>query len=491
MTSETLQGHWWKPNDYENRVGGKLALRDEELFRLEIFSEFGDPPYDLSSRRIKQIPKILGVTTDGREVTLIGCQRDNLNDNWNQGARNISSEYVSSRAIIGYQFENHNPAFDFVEVSFPYQEDWARFEGLDVGFQTNRGIVDSGSKFQITFTFPETVSGYIDDYEISLKVNGDTNITRFRGASIDLDSRFKIDPKRPRVVLDEYIEAISILNNFLAFATDRPIAPIEIKGKINDRDASIHYPTEGIRKEEAQVHPYSLLFHFAYISGDFSGALQRWFEISDEMKPVIDLLLGTYFNNQMYENNAFLSLSQAVESYHRFTRKGRYHSEYKYEKVLDDLVSFLYRGLDNIYNHSGSVHGSPGTSSSAKNLKTLDEMYNLENSFKNKMKDGTLKYANEYSLRRRLSELVEEQRPILEELPYNIVNRQGEAIATRNYLTHYDPGLRSRAVEGGEITKLTWGLQQILEVALLKRIGIHEDVIERRLNFKYKRKSIS
>lgn len=491
MPTETLRGHWWIPNEYENRVGGTLELYDEDLFRLEIFSEFGDPPYAFNNQSIKEIPKILGVTTDGREVTLINCRRDNYNDTRKQGTRNVSSVYVSSRAIVGYSFENENPAFDAVDVSFPYQEDWTRPSGLDVGFQTHQGLIDSGARFQVSFTFPDSVTGFVNDYEISLKVHGETNVTRFRGAGIDLDCRFKIDPKRPRVVVDEYLEIISKLNNFLAFATDRAIAPVEIEGEIDGNEASIYYPTEGTRNDESTVHPSSLLFHYSHISQDFSKALQTWFEISNQLKPVIDLYLGTRFNNRMYENNAFLSLSQAVESYHRFTRMGRYHSEYKYNQVLDDMVSFLCRDIGDIYNHSGSVHGSTPPTSYIGDLKTLDEMYNLDNSFINKMKDGTLKYANEYSLRRRLSELVEEHRTILENLPYNIVNRQDEVIATRNYFTHYDPGLKSRAVESGEVTKLTWGLQQIVEVALLKRIGIHPEVIENRLNFKYSRKSIS
>lgn len=491
MEEVEYQGHWWLPGQSNDRVGGVLHFHPDEMPRLSLFQALDNNPENFDSDSALTFPKLVGLTTEGTPVTLVNCKRDKYNSSSNQQDANTSSEYVLSYVLLGYRFENENPAFDTLNVGFPYQEDWSRLSSLDMSFQINQNArVKPGHEFSISYTVPDSPSAWVDDIEISLKMDGKTNFTRFRESAISLESYFEIDPKRPQVPLSEYMDWVAKLNNFLALACDRAIAPKTIEGIIDGTDVEIRYPTEGIREAESQVNPFSFLFHYHYISGNFSDVLSKWFWMSEELKPALDLYFGAQFNQRMYENNTFLSLAQAVESYHRFTKSGQYQSDYKYEEIYDDFKSFLYGDLDEVYNHTGSLK-SGGSLGVGKNLKNLDEMYNLDNDFINKMKDGTLKYANEYSLRKRLSELVDDHISIINDLPYNIADKQGEVIDTRNYLTHYDPSLKSRASTGKELTKLTWGLQQLLEVCLLDQIGIHEDIIRQRLNFKYGRKMIT
>jgi len=492
MESKEYQGHWWLPGEFDNRSGGVLNFHPEQLSRLSLFSALNTDPKYTGSDSIFTTSKIFGQTTDGSPITLLNCKRDKYNTNFTEFGRQTNSEIVASYILDGYLYENQNPAFDSLKISFPFLEDWARLNVLDQSFQTNStGRIKPSHKMSISYTFPEIPSGMVEDLEISLVSSGDINTTFYRSVSIDLDSYMKINPQRNRVPLSEYLDWISKLNNFVAFATDRPVAPEAIEGEIDGTEVNLRYPTEGIRNAGSNIHPYSFLFNYHHISLNFPDAISEWFTMSEELKPVLDLYFGTQFREDMYENNSFLSLSQAVESYHRLTRSGRYHSEYKYDEVLEDFKTFLYRNPEQIYDHSGSLKSSRSAVSGLSNLKNLREMYNLENDFVNKMKDGTLKFANEYSLRKRLSELVEENKSLIEDLPYNIVDKQGEIIDTRNYLTHYAPDLKYRASQGEDLRKLTWGLQQLLEVCLLRRIGIHESVITERLKFKYDRKQIA
>lgn len=106
------------------------------------------------------------------------------------------------------------------------------------------------------------------------------------------------------------------------------------------------------------------------------------------------------------------------------------------------------------------------------------------------MKDGAFKYGNEYSLDKRLREIINDHKPLLENLPLNVINHRRAIVETRNHLTHYNEEKYDDVAEGAELQRLTWRLQQLVEVCLLTEIGIPESHIENRLTYRYRDRSI-
>ncbi len=116
----------------------------------------------------------------------------------------------------------------------------------------------------------------------------------------------------------------------------------------------------------------------------------------------------------------------------------------------------------------------------------------LDPGFKQSLKKGRLRYANEYSLRKRLHELAHHLAPYL---PLRFLAESGDrnafvekATDTRNYLTHYDPELREKAAtNGAELYELGKKLCAILDALLLEEIGFEQDQIREMLrkNSKY------
>jgi hypothetical protein len=154
-------------------------------------------------------------------------------------------------------------------------------------------------------------------------------------------------------------------------------------------------------------------------------------------------------------------------------------------------MSEVYEGGDRLnlpsdVSNLGEILDTGRVSSVGELLETLDDTYAIPNDFKNKLSSGTFKYANRYSLRKRLREVVREHEDILEDLPHNITDRQHSVIETRNHLTHRDDNPDPAVAEGQDLVRLTWGLQQLIETCLLADLGIPENHIESRLQNRYR-----
>lgn len=67
--------------------------------------------------------------------------------------------------------------------------------------------------------------------------------------------------------------------------------------------------------------------------------MNKWFEISEKLKPVFDLYLGVMYNPGMYKEYQFLSLAQALESYHRNVMEKESPAAREWENVINEIMS--------------------------------------------------------------------------------------------------------------------------------------------------------
>jgi len=194
-----------------------------------------------------------------------------------------------------------------------------------------------------------------------------------------------------------------------------------------------------------------MLFTLPSIQDQIEIYFNNWISKAESLKPVYDLYFSTFYNPHLYLESQFLSLAQAIETYHRRRFGGKYQTDEQYRGDLyQRFVEVIPPGLD------------PG--------------------FKQALREGKLKFANEYSLRKRLREIMCQIRSRLS-LGFIV---SGDAVGifidnicdTRNYLTHYDPELKARAAEGSDLVKLTQRLKAILGICLLEEMGLPPQTIK-------------
>lgn len=253
-----------------------------------------------------------------------------------------------------------------------------------------------------------------------------------------------------------YEETWKDLENFLTLVIGYPVYPKILKGYGDD----IQIADGGTIKEEIEIF-YSLtqpnikkylyrsdmIIPFPSMKDKFEEYINNWFAKSEKLRPIYDLFFGTIYDPSMYREFHFLALSQAIESFHRCVYGGQYVTDKEYELIKDVLIKAIPDDLDE--------------------------------DFKKSLKKG-LEHGNEFSLMKRLKELVNQfWKNCLE----NFVRKKSTFIDdiynTRNYLTHYDERLKNKAVLGEDLFHLNERLKLFLTVLLLDQLGItRNDICE-------------
>ena len=179
---------------------------------------------------------------------------------------------------------------------------------------------------------------------------------------------------------------------------------------------------------------------------EFERYLRAWFAKAAVLKPVCDLFFGTLTNTSMYLGHRFLSLSQALETYHRRTKPAKYVDDEEWEGTKAALAASIPQSL-------------------AKDFRS---------SLKNK-----LNYLHEFSLRKRLKDVLEQCGTQAGVTVPDEMAFVEDVANTRNYLTHYDKRLEEQAVKDRALFLLTEEMRCLLEVCFLTEIGMEKALIQR------------
>jgi len=295
---------------------------------------------------------------------------------------------------------------------------------------------------------------------ISNKVNIQPSMNTFeeRHAFIKEKTCFEIIPNQ-EMSFDWFMVKIRLLSNFLSFGIGSPVFSLSVEGrtdqltmKVGDVVRHIDIPIFFILQDTPQkykhIHWSRMFFAYGHVVSDFETMIKKWFEKSELLDPVYDLYFGTLYNSSMYVQHEFLSLAQAIETYHRRVYGGKYLDAEPYEPVRQSLVE-----------------GIPG---------------DIDSDFRESLK-SKIKYGNEFSLRKRLKEILDDHSVLAESLIGNSGMFIEDVTNTRNYLTHYTEELNPKAKKGCALYVLGQKLKFLIEICLLSELGVSLETIKNRL----------
>jgi hypothetical protein len=197
------------------------------------------------------------------------------------------------------------------------------------------------------------------------------------------------------------------------------------------------------------LHASEMLLSLKEIRNVFEICLQNWIMKADILRPIYDLYFGTLYNAEMYLQHEFLSLTQALESYHRRTKHNYNLSKDEYKIKLQDI------------------------------LKTVPENHRVW--LKNK-----LLYGNELTLRERLVEILGQLKDIASIYIDNNRKFINDLLNTRNYLTHFDKNLEKKATSGKELYTLTQKIKFLLEICFLVEMELPTETVKKLISRNYR-----
>ena len=450
-----INGFWWLPETPQTRIPGDLSFSPGDVLILKLMGALNKtreeyfPPPDFINPVL-----IHGISSKGDSVTLYKCLQKSGNSSIGDAGGYYATDFIAHFAFFGIHFST--------EVDIQFTSVSVRFHNLDNWY--NKKLIqydnpEPGTAV-ITFKRPAPLDVQLSNFQVQFVVFERPSLNMNK-ASVYANALVRISTGTQKP-FNNYLSLIRLIQNFLTFAITKPTYVTELNGRLTEisepvkekntlqKNIKIFYAAVGWQPDARDAFWADMLLPFSEIEKDLPDLLSAWQEKSITIKPVLDLYFSGFYRS-IYPENEFINLAQAIETYHRRTYSGKYQTD-------DVFLSGLYQTL---------ISAIPP---------------DISSDFRSSLKNGKLRYAHEYSLRKRILLL---SKHISDNISVNFLcDKQtrstfAKRIAdSRNYLTHYSTELKDRAItSGSEIFELNQKLGLIIKFCLLEELRIPFDRI--------------
>jgi hypothetical protein len=250
------------------------------------------------------------------------------------------------------------------------------------------------------------------------------------------------------------------IQNFLSLAISNSIYPLIIEARTFRRSNGENRknPPVFIYREQPitpdhlkKIFITKMLIPFDLIKNNFPAILTKWL-YNTNLYHIYNLYCGACYNIELFIENKFINLTQALESYHRQVYDGKYQSDDEYhDSIYQEFKAIIEKNVHNA-NYRISL------------IKKIE-------------------YLNEYSYQKRLKEIFKTIPPkILSDL-LGSVRKQlhfiKKIVEMRNHLTHFSKKTKQLSDNSKNLYYYYNILKIIIEICLLKESGLTWDEINK------------
>ena len=354
-------------------------------------------------------------------------------------------------------FEKEEVTFSRVDFSVEYLDDWLAVSGFkeEVYWEKDSDLKDAS----IHFTPPKEIAFDLPDgIKLKFIFSWTTPSLGTTEASITQKAYISLSSRELRSI--EYFRGLVFrLHNFLRFVIDEVVSIDSVtgysseitkeygRGKRYEIPIKIYYQDTLYSKEKPEIFWTHMLFLYRDVTNQFEKIITKWVESYKIYEPAFNLYFASKDDVHNYTESNFLFLVQGMEALHRKMYQETQMPEEEFDKLVEDILEA-----------------------------TPDK--------KKKWIGERLKYANEISLRKRIKLLIDPFRYFFNNKKERIsfVNKVTD---TRNYLTHYDNNLATKAAVEQDLYNLCLKLGALFQLHLLQIIGMDLEFIKSIVNENY------
>ena len=429
-----VAAEWWLPEKPEVRVHGVLSFSQESGARLKLHGVFDVPQLTellpLLNGKPFEAERVFGEAIDGGQVTL---ERVFLTQ-----ANSDGSQYFCHRILAGALVAD-GEALNFSGASFSFDNlpEWSSMRILSISSpETGKTsvLVPRGSMTLLTIPASEL------NPEVALRGWVESSLTRY-SATFDQRVQFHVGPSVSTSV-GGLIDLASNKGRLLTILMGEP-AWFSYLHTVTGPDAGFNVLFQRSRySKPKELSGPDMPLSLSDLGPEAANLFSAWLSSVPKLRPVYAAFFSSMFNDAAYVDSKFQSIMQAIESFHRRARAGKYLGQSDYDQLAAQWTAAIPScGPD----------------------------------LRQRLKE-VARYGNEFSLRKRfkglLGEIKQSTRDALR-LDDQFVSK---AIDTRNYYAHLDDaGKTDWAYSGRLLFYANQRLSAFLIVLLLKYCGISED----------------
>ncbi|HEX5422808.1 MAG TPA: HEPN domain-containing protein, partial [Candidatus Acidoferrales bacterium] len=144
-----------------------------------------------------------------------------------------------------------------------------------------------------------------------------------------------IEPDGPQS-LSWFLELAHRFENFFSLLLGTSVGLLSVAVKVEDKTGwFVRRPRSKIQKPDPRI----------WIRCDgtqLASVILRWLETLEALRPVEALAYGTVRNSKLFVETEFLSLAQAIESFHRVTDKAVIVGQEQFKAILASLQNAIF-----------------------------------------------------------------------------------------------------------------------------------------------------
>lgn len=449
------QGYFWLPSTPERKIPGVVRFAKSDI-TLDLLGTL----VETSLRQLAVVGPpfkadiVVGQAQNGKNLTLYDCTQIGNTTNIPHGTG--SSTVSAGCLLIGKHYASKaDLLFHSLSINYLHLEEWIAYRPFSPQ-EEEKNPSGETTIFASKYVVPDKVKYPVASLSCDITIDSQMFLGGF--ASFHKESRehvalLTVTPGEKKS-FDWFLERTVDLQNLLTLFIGEPTFPkrtvlygdeLTGPGFTYREDIQLFFhPAHG--KVVERLHPIKMLAFFPGLSAHFGTILDSWFSKKQLLETVCALFFGVIYNDYLFLQFRFLGLIQALETYCRRVQGGKYLPDADYEKIAAALKAAL-----------------PPTT---------------PQDLRNSLVQGKIKYGNEYSLRKRLRELL---CSLDDETAKLVTPSSGkfcdDVTATRNYLTHYTSELHAQAFKGAELYAAHLRLRMLVTIVLLKELGLEEKAI--------------
>jgi ApeA N-terminal domain 1 len=446
-----IRGHWWLPGTPNKKVSGTLSFDPKDGLTLKYMGHIShDPAPGVVIE--DHFEFIHGRSIDNLDVTLHHCRMGKLSRHMGEGC------YDADGLFLGKLFDSEEALkFNTVTLTFPALSFWigqTPFERLkrDGEFATIKYKTVEHFRFELP-SIGATISSRNWTTQGASAAGGWEESIR---ATPYLSLSFK-EPLSHGKIFRKIVQLEHLFCLMLGRAVysrriflDRNSEELEIPPQ--SKSVEFAYSYRRFDGEPERNGADSLFRMGDFTKVDLQSLFDNWFSFYDEISPACSLFFAGTYKSDMYAEYQFLSLAQAIETYHRIVHGGTFMADEAYAKFSEAMKTAI----------------------------PVDVPEDMKQSF-----DNAFKYGNQISLRRRLREMIKELPEELRSLFPDKEKVMVDAIVDlRNNLTHVDK--KTPPFDGSKGVRAAAALKILLTVSILMRLKIKPSLIRTAIDNGYR-----
>ena len=471
-------GYFWLPSAPDKKFPGTLSISDGGIIDLEIvelFESIDSDNLDEESRSwdilrwqpifSNHFKRIVGRLETG-EVTLDDCKP-------NGGYQSFRTGFSKSllrvdRAFTGVKYDKDEiPRFKTLIFSVDGINEWIG-TSFDRSNPPDPNYPRAYQRSSISFQHPEPVSFNLSNgMELSITFNDErSGSINPREDRIIQRTYFKL-VSQDALELDEFVSVVKKVITFLCFAIgdivcfdsmeatseNSSLFPRPRKDLGDDKigllPINIYYSSQLYSKNKPRIG-FNKLFEFRQIQNGAERIICNWVDAYERISPAFNLYFLAQMETQPSLEATFLTLTTGLEVYHRRTTDEKEMDDIEFDELVENLIE------------------------------------NCPEEKRDWLK-RKLRFTNQIVLQKRIKRLIEPFKDIFGN------NRERKKLIikivdTRNYLTHYDPSLESKAAKGRDLVILCRKIETLFQLHFLQLIGFSQEdinaIVDRQLKWK-------